>query len=75
MKSVFKIEKNVPYKKVKKYMKYPFDQMEEGDSFWVPEGEVNRARTSAYYWGKQNGVDVYTASEQNGVRIWVGSPK
>jgi hypothetical protein len=72
VKNTYKIEKNLPFKKVKKYTNYPFDLMEEGDSFWVPEGEVHRARCAAYYWGKRNDIEVYTASEKDGVRIWRG---
>ena len=73
MKNALKIEKNVPYKKLKSYMMYPFDLMEEGDSFWVPQGDAQHARSAAYYWAKRSGIDIYTASEKDGVRIWRGS--
>ena len=69
MKNAFKVEKNVPFKKS---TKYPFDLMEEGDSFWVPEVEAHRARSAAHYWGKRNDIEVYTAAEKDGVRIWRG---
>ena len=51
----FVIEKNVPLPEKNIRWKYPFDQMEVGDSFAVPEG-INRTRVSvaAMRYGREH---------------------
>jgi hypothetical protein len=78
---MFEIEKNVPiFTKHKKEPKYPFNEMEVGDSFLVTtsnEKEKFIVRAAAYafakYQNKKTGGNIKfkTASVENGdVRVW-----
>jgi hypothetical protein len=77
----FIIEKNVPLIKINKVgsrgLKYPFREMEVGDSFAfkIVNKEEKRAimqkvNTSAYYYGKRNKKKFVCRSLENEVRVW-----
>lgn len=74
-----KIEKNVPFFKTKREKKYPFDEMDIGDSFlFKPKDElIEKGRSyilmaANYYKKKRNKHDLKfkTAIENGNVRIW-----
>jgi len=52
--------------------KYPFNTMEIGDSFFVPnvEGKRNPAAQSAHTDGRRKGRKYVTRTEGNGLRVW-----
>ena len=67
----FEIEQNVVMPE--KHARYPFNQMEVGDSFFVPEGaNTPRQNTSsaASYAGHRLGRKFTTRLVDGGVRVW-----
>lgn len=83
--SEFKIEKNVPVpvSYTKNNLKYPFDQMEVGDSFFIPfkEGQSNEEKrkitnavsSSCFTYKrakKLNDITFATRMTKEGVRCW-----
>lgn len=56
---MYEIEKNVTFKKRQgknpDIRKYPFYEMEVGDSFVVEQSEKEKVRVACYYHGKRNG--------------------
>jgi len=54
--------------------KYPFDQLEIGDSFWIPRKAASEMSGSIRYWKKRLGHSYTTRKEVRadvpGVRIW-----
>jgi hypothetical protein len=65
----FKIEKNVPIPHRCAYERYPFGDMNVGDSIFVSQ-HSEKARTSASYYGKRNGKKFSCRAEGVGLRIW-----
>ena len=65
----FKIEKGKPLPP--RNARYPFSEMEIGDSIYVPNqttrGAVGQA---ARNYGHRNGVKFATRTDDKGVRIW-----
>ena len=69
---MFKIEKNIP---LTAKQAYPFDQMESGDSFFIPitepkkvgyiRAQINNAKKG--YPGKV----ISTRIEEGGLRVWL----
>ena len=77
--SEYKIEKGIPLapKTQLRRSRYPFSQMEVGDSFFVPvEADVelgllhHRVHSCASYMGKRLGRKFTTRSNETGVRVW-----
>ncbi len=71
---MFKIEKNIPLKATHAY---PFDQMESGDSFLIPETDSKkigyiRAQINAMKNKYPNKV-ISTRKEETGLRVWLVS--
>ena len=77
----YKIEKDVPLSSYNiKSRKYPFDQMEVGDSFFAPYPDAKKARQNALarnagpYKKSPKHVDFQrhfvTRTVEGGVRIW-----
>lgn len=63
----FKIEKGLPIEKWNRESKYPFREMEVGDSFVAPES----LRFKASQYGKNLGMKFSTRKLPDGtVRIW-----
>jgi hypothetical protein len=69
---MFKIEKNVP---LAAKQSYPFDQMESGDSFFIP---VTDTKKVGYIRAQINSLKkkyptkvISTRMEQGGLRVWL----
>lgn len=69
---MFKIEKNVALPKNARISKYPFADMEVGDSFVAPNTARTALYTAAYQWTKRNASDnkFIVREEGNDARIW-----
>lgn len=64
---MIQVEKKVPIPKERE--KYPFAQMEIGDSFWT----LRNVASTAHSWSKNNArgkVRFITRREKKGFRIW-----
>lgn len=72
--SEYVIEKGVPTPPPRHHgsgtIKYPFHEMEVGDSFHAPAEEAKRARLAATGWGKRNGRKFVGRKNGDGIRIW-----
>jgi len=73
----FKIEKSIPAPQSHHLAKYPWPQMEVGDSIFFEgqstsrkNGGNNNAVDAAYSWGKDNNRKFTVRTENGGVRIW-----
>lgn len=71
-----KIDKDVPMPKAKAKLKYPFNEMNVGDSFEVPctkeeskAMQIKLASSSGMY-GRKYGAKFTTRQSENGIRIW-----
>ena len=62
----FKIEKNIPAPG--RRAKYPFAEMEVGDSFEAPESA--KLRTAAYNAGKKSGRKFTCRTHDGALRVW-----
>lgn len=72
---IFKIEKSIPIPEARgrRAKKYPFEQMEVGDSFFVPleEGKSPSAIHASIATAKHRlGINLTTAREEGGIRVW-----
>lgn len=80
-----KVEKGIPVPVTRN--RYSFDEMEHGDSVWVPWSEADRRRRSmgntrsqvvnaAHQWLRANrpGWDCTTRTEGEGTRVWFTDP-
>jgi len=69
---MFKIEKNIP---LTAKTSYPFEQMENGDSFFIPNLDnqrVNYVRAHLHNMKKKNkGMIISTRKEDGGLRVWL----
>lgn len=55
--------------------KYPFRDMEIGDSFWVPDGRnaeatKNNVRSAATCYSRRNGGRFTVRRDNGGYRVW-----
>ncbi len=69
----FTIEKGVPLSDARKTtrLKYPFPDMEIGDSFCVPGDRRNTLSVAASLYGKRNGLKFTVSCQGDGrVRCW-----
>lgn len=69
----FKIEKNVPLTSARGgSAKYPFSEMEVGDSFHIPSPEFPRlVNSAAYHFGKKRGWKFAFRKQEDGTyRCW-----
>lgn len=69
---MYVIEKNVPIEEKRgRKPKYPFDQMEIGDSFLVIDRkDKNIVRAAAHMYGRKNTITFKTQTVEQGVRVW-----
>lgn len=70
----FKIEKNVPIPSRAGRSKYPFEQMDKGDSFLIAATDkkaVASARSSVYSAAAKRKLKVVTRIEEKGLRVWM----
>lgn len=68
----FRIEKGIDLPKFSgdQSRRYPFPDMEVGDSFAIPPEQAIRIRTAANNWGKLNGRKFSTRKHGGGYRVW-----
>jgi hypothetical protein len=65
-----KIEKNIPIPEITS-KRYPFDEMEVGDSFLVPPLQVPSARSLMSYTNrKDKSKSFMSRTSEDGIRIW-----
>jgi len=63
-----KIDKNIP---IPNRSKYPFAEMEVGDSIFIDKTTTQSSVCQmAYTYGKKNNKKFTSRTEGNGVRIW-----
>ena len=69
---MFKIEKNVP---LAAKQSYPFDEMESGDSFFIPctdNKKIGLIRAQIHHAKKRHPNKIIsTRKENNGLRVWL----
>ena len=68
--SDIQIEKGVPVPKARTPMKYPFEKMEVGDSFFVPKSQGNVSSAAVYWQKRHKGRRFVTRAENGGARCW-----
>jgi hypothetical protein len=62
------VEKSVPLPEGKK--RYPYKEMEVGDSFFVGEGKLQVVCNANYRASKRLGMQFIARKEVEGVRVW-----
>lgn len=66
-----KIEKGIPVPKVGDAMrKFPFDQMEVGDSFLINGAEPGKVSGAAYHYGRTHQKKFSIQKTEDGHRCW-----
>ena len=66
-----KIEKNIPTPTGRSWRKYPFSEMEVGDSFFVPECKLSKINGPAQGFRRRNPEVKFTIrKEGTGYRCW-----
>jgi hypothetical protein len=68
--SNFVIEKGVPLPGRGRSPIYPFEQMEVGDSFAVPEDKRHVVGPAAAWFGKRHGRKYSVRKTTGGFRVW-----
>lgn len=69
--TTYAIEKNVPTPMPSNYgRKYPFHQMEVGDSFPCEKRDVAKIRVAAVNWGRRNEKAFVVRSDEGAGRCW-----
>jgi len=67
----YKIDKKVPLPDFRGgKVKYPFADMNPGDSFTVPDTEKLAARQASYAFGRRNGTKFAARFKDGENRIW-----
>ena len=68
---MFEIDKSVKFQQKHGSRKFPFPDMEVGDSFYVELDTFANARSAASNWGKFNGGRKFSGKKHgDGGRIW-----
>ena len=67
---MIKIEKNIPVPPFRKALKYPFEEMQVGDSFLVTDVKRENLAITARKYGKKAGKDFLVREVEGGVRCW-----
>ena len=62
------VEKSVPLPEGKK--RYPYKEMEIGDSFFVGDGKLQVVCNANYRASKRLGMQFIARKETEGVRVW-----
>jgi hypothetical protein len=65
----FTIEKNIP---VPNRVNYPFDDMKDGDSFFIKldGGSAHKISCAVRVYATRKGVSITTRTSPEGVRVW-----
>ena len=77
---MYEIEKNVPVAEPWGGYRYPFKQMEIGDSFFIPaDGDLKKTKSSmasrATRYGARTGKRFVVRNVNGGIRVWRVAPK
>ena len=62
------LDKDIPVPEPRK--RYPYREMEIGDSFFVPAGGIQNICNQNYRTGKKLGRSFIARKEDGGVRVW-----
>ena len=62
------LDKDVPLPEARK--RYPYREMEVGDSFFVEGGGIQNICNQNYRTGKKLGKSFIARKEEGGVRVW-----
>lgn len=62
------LDKDIPVPEPRK--RYPYKEMEVGDSFFVEGGGIQNICNQNYRTGKKLGKSFIARKEDNGVRVW-----
>lgn len=62
------LDKDVPLPEARK--RYPYKEMEVGDSFFVEGGGIQNICNQNYRTGKKLGRSFIARKEEGGVRVW-----
>lgn len=68
--SEFKIEKGIPIPPKPNYTKYPWRDMDVGDSFYVAGKTIHTIRGSMVNANKRINREFVARQEGDGVRVW-----
>ena len=66
----FVIEKGIPVAKARGRKKYPFGDMEVGDSFLADMSQRQRLANAACFYGKRNNCRFTVRAVEGGIRVW-----
>jgi hypothetical protein len=64
------LEKGIAIPEKQKVVKYPYQYMEVGDSFLVPEGNLSKVCNASYREWKKTGRKYTARVVEGGVRVW-----
>lgn len=65
------VESTVPLPDDRPRLKYPFDDMQVGDSFLITEaGMVKNARSAAWMYSRRHGMKFSCRKVDGGWRVW-----
>lgn len=69
---MYEIENGIPAPEVTRGAgrKYPFKEMEVGDSFFVDEGSAKKLQAMAYGYGKKLKAKFVARTYKTGARVW-----
>lgn len=65
-----KIERDIPLPPARNQRRYPYPQLEVGESFFVPEVSQNAIANQAWRWSQKLGRKFETRKRPGGVRVW-----
>ena len=67
-----KIDKGIPVppRGNNRSTKYPYQQLEIGDSFYVKGKTAAKFSASAYTQARKHGIKLTVRNEKDGVRVW-----
>lgn len=65
-----KIERGVPLPVARNQRRYPYPQLQVGESFFVPAVTQNNIANQAYRWSRKLGRKFETRKRPGGVRVW-----
>jgi hypothetical protein len=74
--TLYQIERNIPLVQISKpprVRKYPFRELNKGDSFFVPVHDtktIPRVRSAAWAWREAHGGKFKTRAVDGGIRVW-----
>ena len=62
------VQKDVPVPEARK--RYPYKEMDIGDSFFVDGGGIQNVCNQNYRMGKKLGMSFIARKEEGGIRVW-----